>query len=202
MIGIGDLQIDNQMFGHGNYDFPVMLLKQSTSEPTLKIDEAFFEKNSEDRIKELQKSFVCVCFSVCTDVLKSQSCVEKVNISAQPGILYLEDTFVYDTLRRIDRFMPTSMSVISWTNQVLPKEVKYTSNMLSKPIRLQDLVIQPIKLELSIHASLKLFIASDNTPLAFGRFEKSQVVTTSQQFVRSLVMHYASGALFRAGKYH
>jgi vacuolar protein sorting-associated protein 13B len=53
---------------------------------------------------------------------------------------------------------------------------------------------------ISVHASLKVFIASDKTPLVFGKFEKKGLSTTSHQLVRVLAMHYASGALFRAGK--
>ena len=42
---------------------------------------------------------------------------------------------------------------------------------LVHPVRLQRLSIQPVNLLVSIHASLKLYIASDHTPLSFSLFE-------------------------------
>ena len=56
-----------------------------------------------------------------------------------------------------------------------------------------------LSLQLSVHASMKLFIASDNTPLSFSRFERRAVFTSAYQMTRGVAMHYASGALFRAG---
>lgn len=70
---------------------------------------------------------------------------------------------------------------------------------LVQPVRLQRVTIQPISLLVSIHASLKLYIASDHTPLSFSLFERGPVCTTARQLVHALAMHYAAGALFRAG---
>lgn len=67
------------------------------------------------------------------------------------------------------------------------------------PLRLQKLSIQPVSLLVSIHASLKLYIASDHTPLSFSLFERGPLCTTARQLVHALAMHYAAGALFRAG---
>lgn len=71
---------------------------------------------------------------------------------------------------------------------------------LVHPVRLQRLIIQPVNLLVSIHASLKLYIASDHTPLSFSVFERGPLCTTARQLVHALAMHYAAGALFRAGK--
>lgn len=72
--------------------------------------------------------------------------------------------------------------------------------VLVHPVRLQRLSIQPVHLLVSIHASLKLYIASDHTPLSFSVFERGPVFTTARQLVHALAMHYAAGALFRAGR--
>lgn len=71
---------------------------------------------------------------------------------------------------------------------------------LVSPVRLQKLTIQPVNLLVSIHASLKLYIASDHTPLSFSLFERGPLCTTARQLVHALAMHYAAGALFRAGR--
>lgn len=80
-----------------------------------------------------------------------------------------------------------------------PVQVLQSTLALVRPVRLQKLTIQPIHLLVSIHASLKLYIASDHTPLSFSLFERGPLCTTARQLVHALAMHYAAGALFRAG---
>lgn len=79
-------------------------------------------------------------------------------------------------------------------------QVVQSMQALLQPVRLQRLTIQPVNLLVSIHASLKLYIASDHTPLSFSVFERGPVFTTARQLVHALAMHYAAGALFRAGR--
>jgi len=71
---------------------------------------------------------------------------------------------------------------------------------LVRPVRLRQLTIRPVHLLVSVHASLKLYIASHHTPLFFAAFERGPVCTTARQLVHALAMHYAAGALFRAGE--
>lgn len=79
-------------------------------------------------------------------------------------------------------------------------QVLHSVQALVHPVRLQKLTIQPVNLLVSIHASLKLYIASDHTPLSFSLFERGPLCTTARQLVHALAMHYAAGALFRAGR--
>lgn len=79
-------------------------------------------------------------------------------------------------------------------------QVLQSMQALVNPVRLQKLTIQPVNLLVSIHASLKLYIASDHTPLSFSLFERGPLCTTARQLVHALAMHYAAGALFRAGR--
>lgn len=80
-------------------------------------------------------------------------------------------------------------------------QVLQSVQALVHPVWLQKLTIQPVNLLMSIHASLKLYIASDHTPLSFSEFERGPLCTTARQLVHALAMHYAAGALFRAGRY-
>lgn len=91
------------------------------------------------------------------------------------------------------------MTRISAETSDLSTQVLQSVQTLVQPVRLQRLSIQPISLLVSIHASLKLYIASDHTPLSFSLFERGPVCTTARQLVHALAMHYAAGALFRAG---
>lgn len=80
-------------------------------------------------------------------------------------------------------------------------QVRQSVQVLVHPVCLRKLTIQPINLLVSIHASLKLYIASDHTPLSFSVFERGPLSTTARQLVHALAMHYAAGALFRAGRW-
>lgn len=90
-------------------------------------------------------------------------------------------------------------TLISPETSDLWTQVLQSVQTLVQPLRLHRLTIQPISLLVSIHASLKLYIASDHTPLSFSLFERGPVCTTARQLVHALAMHYAAGALFRAG---
>uniref|UniRef100_A0A4D5S772 Putative vacuolar-sorting-associated 13 protein c-terminal n=1 Tax=Ixodes scapularis TaxID=6945 RepID=A0A4D5S772_IXOSC len=52
---------------------------------------------------------------------------------------------------------------------------------------------------LSVHASLKLFLSLNGTPLSFARFSRTNLVTGCYQLGQLLTRHYVTGALFRAG---
>ncbi|MGH0156053.1 UNVERIFIED_CONTAM: hypothetical protein FKN15_048780 [Acipenser sinensis] len=82
---------------------------------------------------------------------------------------------------------------------VLPEQVEQSIQALVNPVKLQKLTIQPVNLLVSIHASLKLYIASDHTPLSFSLFERGLICTTARQLMHALAMHYAAEALFWAG---
>ena len=125
----------------------------------------------------------------------------------QPARVYLEDTFVYYIKTLFHTYIPNSALAAapppppaSPGTPVLPEPVLHGLQALLWPLRLQRLAIQPVSLLVSIHASLKLYIASDHTPLAFSLFERSSLCTTPRQLVHALAMHYAAGALFRAGE--
>lgn len=72
--------------------------------------------------------------------------------------------------------------------------------MLHFYVQMQSLVIDPLSVMVSLHTSLKVFIALDRSPLLFSAFERQRVCTTSYRLGHALTRHYLSGALFRAGK--
>ncbi|KAF6716351.1 Vacuolar protein sorting-associated protein 13B [Oryzias melastigma] len=126
--------------------------------------------------------------------------VEEVTFQLQPARVYLEDTFVYYVRTLFHTYMPDrAVSREPGAGCLLPDQVHQSVMALVHPVRLQRLTIQPVNLLVSIHASLKLYIASDHTPLSFSVFERGPLCTTARQLVHALAMHYAAGALFRAG---
>lgn len=101
-------------------------------------------------------------------------------------------------LMRLDVVITSLTPVLKLANFF---QVLQSVQALVHPVQMQRLTIQPINLLVSIHASLKLYIASDHTPLSFSLFERGPLCTTARQLVHALAMHYAAGALFRAGRW-
>ncbi|XP_064651739.1 intermembrane lipid transfer protein VPS13B-like isoform X2 [Lineus longissimus] len=192
-------QVDNQMYQSRLYDFPVILQQQEEQKADeLQLD---FEEVL-DFLDEIEKrSFIWMKFQIDHGAVGLGSQIVTAELAVKPISLFIEDNYIYNMLKRIDAFIPTRLSTRNFGKgkNVLPKSVEFATQCLLRPIRLEQLLIHPIIMCLSVHASLKLFLASENTPLKFGKFEKQALFTSSQRLIRALAMHYASAALFRAG---
>ncbi|KAL3889914.1 hypothetical protein ACJMK2_002232 [Sinanodonta woodiana] len=199
---VGIIQIDNQNYDSGKYDFPVVLEGQNTEKPGLISSVNLDKCNILEKHAVLKSSSALHLQVVIAAVHSEHTLIESVEISSKPMTWYVDDSFILRILKEVEGFIPTKLS---HTMQPpvdvlkLPPFMKSISASISSPIRIQHLFIQPCSVLLSVHASVKLFIALDHTPLSFGKFEKKNICTTSHQFIRVIAMHYAQGALFRAG---
>lgn len=202
---IGDIQIDNQLFHRAQYDFPVILIRQqspTSSKKTIPTIESHMSAIEKHAILK-SDSFLHLQLVLETDVSNSGSFIRALDISVQPLALFVEDAFIYRLFKELQAFIPTPLSSEpqeSSSLKHLPRSLLQAAKVHNSPIRMQYLCIHPINTLLSVHASLKLFIASDHSPLSFGKFEKDEIFTSCQHLIRSITMHYASGALFRAGE--
>ena len=194
-------QVDNQLFkGAGSHDFAVILCSQREA---LKNGE---EEVSHDAPVQHFASFCHKHHSFVAHILL-ESCttasfsLASVEVEAKPLELYLEDQFLYDILIKVQSFIPAKSHDENQPtmSQRFPAKVRVTSRALKEPISMRQLLIQPIRLLASIHASLKLFIAVDRTPLSFKQFDSGPMFATTRQLVQALTVHYTSGALFKAG---
>ncbi|XP_077430989.1 intermembrane lipid transfer protein VPS13B isoform X3 [Vanacampus margaritifer] len=201
------LQVDNQLYNRASFHFPVLLCQEQrgVAEPANQWGNHGIPTETPELLEEFKRS----CFLQLRLILAADNCtLEEVNFQVQPARVYLEDTFVYYVKTLFHTFIPDSAiasvkpqkcKVESGSAPTIPEQVLQSMQALVRPVRLQRLTIQPINLLVSIHASLKLYIASDHTPLAFSLFERGPLCTTARQLVHALAMHYAAGALFRAG---
>ncbi|XP_041797507.1 vacuolar protein sorting-associated protein 13B-like isoform X1 [Chelmon rostratus] len=204
------LQVDNQLYNRASFHFPVLLCQDQRggAEPGGPWSSDANPTQSPESLEEFRRS----CFLQLRMALAGDICtVEEVTFQLQPARVYLEDTFVYYIKTLFHTYIPdsamTSASAESGTQRsrepgsapFLPEQVLQSVQALVHPVRLQRLTIQPVNLLVSVHASLKLYIASDHTPLSFSLFERGPLCTTARQLVHALAMHYAAGALFRAG---
>ena len=204
VVSAGDLQLDNQIHDQGKYDFPVVLVRQSYERPRTVHDyDQLMQMSIIEKHAILKSTSVLHAQVVLSSFRNRNNVLESVELTAKPLSFYVDDTFVFQVIKEIEGFIPTQLSfpeVLPVTLLKLPPSVKSSSKTGSCPIRIGHLSIEQLSLLMSVHASLKLFIASDHTPLTFGTFEKSNLFTTGHQLTRVVVMHYASGALFKAGE--
>ncbi|NXF92441.1 VP13B protein, partial [Eubucco bourcierii] len=198
-----DLQLDNQLYSKSNFHFAVLLCQGEKNESMQwpRANNLIICNKDLERCKENCFIKLCIAFSEEKNFMFH---VNDLSFELKPARLYVEDTFVYYIKTLFDTYLPENKSPwpsprASGTAPALPKPVREHARALVKPVKLRKLTIQPVHLLVSIHASLKLYIASDHTPLSFSVFERGPIFTTARQLVHALAMHYAAGALFRAG---
>ncbi|XP_075961498.1 intermembrane lipid transfer protein VPS13B isoform X2 [Anarhichas minor] len=208
-VHCSSLQVDNQLYNRASFHFPVLLCQDQRvgAEPGGPWSSDANPTDSPEALEEFKRS----CFLQLRMTLAGDRCTaEEITFQLQPARVYLEDTFVYYIKTLFHTYIPDSAmaSATAGTQRrsresglvpILPEQVLQSVQALVHPVRLQRLTIHPVNLLVSIHASLKLYIASDHTPLFFSLFERGPLCTTARQLVHALAMHYAAGALFRAG---
>lgn len=213
-IAICGMQIDNQLHDTGCYDFPVLLLstpqqpKENMTGPPqhIKPKSVFLCSVSELKNKFVgsEQAMLLLCSQLCYDAEICNTVLQTLDLTISPLSVNVEDSFVYYMLKITDTFVPTLLhspkAKRRATPHQLPSEVAISSSIVCQPVRLQSINISSLSILLSVHASLKLFISSDHSPLSFVAFTRSGLVSSNSHLTRALIMHYASGALFRAGK--
>nr|XP_003226657.1 PREDICTED: vacuolar protein sorting-associated protein 13B isoform X1 [Anolis carolinensis] len=202
-IYCGDLQLDNQLYSKSNFHFPVLLCQGEKNESIQWTKMHSPVGSSKDLEEYSENSFIKLCLTL-SEEQNLLFHVNELSFEMRPARLYVEDTFVYYVKTLFETYLPDSKSIYpstkaSASSQILPEQVRQHANALVNPVKLRKLAIQPVSLLVSIHASLKLYIASDHTPLSFSVFERGPIFTTARQLIHALAMHYAAGALFRAG---
>uniref|UniRef100_A0AAQ4R4U8 Vacuolar protein sorting 13 homolog B n=1 Tax=Gasterosteus aculeatus aculeatus TaxID=481459 RepID=A0AAQ4R4U8_GASAC len=199
-VHCSSLQVDNQLYNRASFHFPVLLCQDQRggAEPGGPWSSDANPTQSPEALEEFKRS----CFLQLRMMLAGDRCTaEEITFQLQPARVYLEDTFVYYIKTLFHTYIPDSAmaSATAGTQKRIHfSQVLESVQALVHPVRLQKLTIQPVNLLVSIHASLKLYIASDHTPLSFSLFERGPLCTTARQLVHSLAMHYAAGALFRS----
>lgn len=194
----GSLQVDNQLYSCSSFHFPVLLCQEQLSDTHSWVSDRDLVLNPEALEELHQMCFLCVCLT-----LDNAYHLEQVSFKLKPARIYLEDTFIYYLKTLLHTYVPVSTvgdkSVSGDPSLIIPVQVYQSMHTLVWPVQLHRLLIEPVSLLISIHASLKLYIASDHTPLSFSIFERGPLFTTPRQLIHALTLHYAAGALFRAG---
>lgn len=80
---------------------------------------------------------------------------------------------------------------------MIPQAVKY--ELHTNELCLQELTVEKLELVVSVHASIKVFVASDQAPVTLAKFNRLNIVSTREQVLADLAFHYGTGALYNAG---
>jgi len=198
-LSVYDMQVDNQLFGKSYYDFPVSFMKQTGNISGYQLHD--IEKFSiQEKLSWLKShSLISVSGELCGgDGISVQS----LGVAIKPIQIFIEDAYIWHLLKVVDKIIPIWCTVPDHHTNArlrLPAMIKLNHAILISPLRIEHLCLEPVSILVSVRATLKMFIATNGTPLNFGRFEMRNVCSTVPQVVRAVTMHYASGAIFRAG---
>ncbi|XP_011871179.1 PREDICTED: vacuolar protein sorting-associated protein 13B isoform X1 [Vollenhovia emeryi] len=203
---IGDLQLDNQLFDQGGFDFPVVLINQN---PLPNREIAFYSNNCLTTNMERIKQDSLIAIEYIWEINGNMIASKEYRMKIAPISAYIEDTYITQLLDYATSMIPSrlvlgdglkKMQTIAASNAMyIPDYIMIDSKILSKPLRLQNFVIEPLSILLSVHTSMRLYVALDHSPLYFGTFERKNLLTTPYRLGNALTMHYLSGAIFGAG---
>lgn len=204
-IFIGKIQMDNQMnsIGIKGYDFPVVIIPQNA----LSYSEIYQMKelSFQTRWSKMKETAHVVIYLFLEKTFENGStnvAIKELSITLRPTSVYLEDSLYY----RLAELQP---SFFSFKSQIklpvqsndlqLPSDIIIINKTYSYPIHIQHLHIDGINILLSLHASVKLYVAIDHSPLSFKPFDKDEIFTTTFKLGHFIIHHFLTGALLRAG---
>lgn len=189
-IYVSDLQFDNELYLKESYDFPVVLVSQYPKPikesnvleiPVLTL----LENNHDDPIITLDLIIESWFNSFCN---KRKTGVKNVKLKVNPISLFIEDTYVNKLVEYFNNLFPTKLIITDtypvktrFRNDVdvkVPEIVLFDSSVAAKPLSLKSITIEGVSLLLSIHSSLKMYIALDQSPLQFAKFSRKCILTT------------------------
>ena len=195
-LRIGAFQIDNQL-QDDSYEFSVILIPSITPLSPKKTPSPR-RPASRSGAKPLA-SIKCVYEPGTCESSFFLSCLD---ISLQPVTVYIEDTFLYRLGDIIASFLPPSLLYSTesagnpQTNSLKVLDVTH-SNI--QPFLMGELKITPVTLNVTLHASVKLFLSVDDSPLSLGHFHLAPVFLPTSALLQKLTYHYVTAALFKAG---
>ncbi|KAG5670103.1 hypothetical protein PVAND_000386 [Polypedilum vanderplanki] len=203
-VNFSKLQVDNELFPTGNYDFPVLLCNKDMPK---RIDEQ--DLSTWDVYEIIQRHQHLEKFSIEIDFYEHDRHIQNISIQILPIRIYIEDGFISVLLEIVEDCLPTNLlykkqemtlkTTLKNGLVLIPNTIIDQSSQLSKPIRLNSFRLEALHVLLSVHACRRVYIALDHSPLDFSVYEKINIYTVPMKFGNSVGMHYVSSAIFGAG---
>lgn len=183
-FGFGNIQIDNNLYSTGKYDFPVILCSQNepkeSNRPTKYMEIGDKNKNSisTERSTSMPTSF---SLSSMRDQLfenhighfkilleDTEFSAKEIVCSIQPLRVYIEDKFIAALLDFAIENLPSNVVYVPDTNErvelnagevLVPKIIsEQILSFFSEPLRLNRLCIKPLSILLSVHTCIRYAI--------------------------------------------
>lgn len=197
ILRIGAFQIDNQL-QDDNFEFQVILVPSNSPLSQRKPSTTRRPALSSSAVKPL----TCIKCVYEPGTSSSGVFLSCVDISLEPLTLYIEDTFLYRLGSMASSFLPPSLLQSSGSAESQHfscfKVLDVTHSNIH-PFLLGELKITPLTVNVTLHASVKLFLSVDDSPLSLGHFHLSPVFLPASALIQKLSYHYLTAALFKAG---
>lgn len=161
-LSLGNIQLDNNLFSLGNYDFPVVISGQKPLvDSSFEISSLFAIGASKTALQQNNLAF----FKVLLD--NRTFSPDEVHCSIKPFTAYVEDKFIAVILDFLIENLPTNIVHSPTANQVekiscvsgeviVPKLLaEQVITLLTDPLRLSCVTIKPLNILLSVHTCMR-----------------------------------------------
>ena len=197
----GNMQVDNPLAHKGLHDFPVVL--QPQQEPSA-LQAHLPPQLHLTEVHAMLRARSCLHLQLLVSkdpLLRASWFLDSVEVAVKPLSIYFEDSYFFRLYEECLCLSPQQprRSGSQGSRQCVPPSVWESARLHQQPLRIRHLCVQPVSLLLSVHASVRLFLATDHAPLTFGRFERHHLFTGTQQLAYTMAVHYITAAIFRAG---
>lgn len=155
------VQVDNEFFPTGDYDFPVVLCNKDMPKA---LNHQVAGTSIWDLCEILEEQNNHELFTIDVD-LYEQSGMENVTLKLQPIRVYIEDTFINVMLEMVDDCLPTNLIPKSSRGferirlenglVLVPNAVVEQAQYLSEPFRLKSIRLEPLHILLSVHTCMR-----------------------------------------------
>uniref|UniRef100_T1IW73 Chorein N-terminal domain-containing protein n=1 Tax=Strigamia maritima TaxID=126957 RepID=T1IW73_STRMM len=195
----GQIQVDNQMFNGGNFDYPVVLVAQNDWNATFETDVPL------ELILQTMKnnSFFRFEYIYENDPTSRADCFESILFAMKPVAICVEDAFFFKFNSVVWKFLMNpavdkKYRYLAPRRGKLPLHAMVMSRVYKRPLQCGALIIEPVDMKISIHSSMKLDISLVEVPLVFNRFERRHMMTSSGWVVGSVDLLGNPGGFARA----
>ncbi|KAI5694172.1 hypothetical protein M8J75_011905 [Diaphorina citri] len=196
-VVVNNIQVDNTLYKYGKYDFNVILFKNISNSNASRVNYSELFETTVAQLKRLNSvNFHSTPRLYLLDLIR-------VHINT-PFILRIEDVYLsrlnayWKRLLRLKLSPPSEESGDPAHNPALPLATT-AGYELAFPLRIGTISIEAFTLSLCLHTSSRFYIALDNSPLSFARFERNALVTSSYRLGQAISLHYFLNAIYATG---
>lgn len=160
-LNFNKVQVDNELFESGDYDFPVVLCNKDMPKT---LNHRVSGTSIWDLCEILDEQLNNEIYTVDID-LHQNSSIENVTVKLLPIRLYIEDTFINVLMETFEDCLPTNLTLQSNENRqrvklengmvLVPTAVVEQSLYFSEPLRLKSIRLEPLHILLSVHTCMR-----------------------------------------------